>query len=54
LYLKMETWWGMMGPNLIKACFHWETRMFLGNLGPLHTQDWEPVTITLQALSLVE
>jgi hypothetical protein len=23
-------------------------------LGPLHTQDWEPVTITLQALSLVE
>ena len=24
------------------------------SLGPLHTQDWEPVTITLQALSLVE
>ena len=23
-------------------------------LGPLHTQDWEPVTITLQALSLME
>jgi hypothetical protein len=23
-------------------------------LGPLHTQDWEPVTNTLQALSLVE
>ena len=23
-------------------------------LGPLHTRDWEPVTITLQALSLVE
>jgi len=23
-------------------------------LGPLHTQDWEPVTITLQALPLVE
>jgi hypothetical protein len=22
--------------------------------GPLHTRDWEPVTITLQALSLVE
>ena len=22
--------------------------------GPLHTQDWEPVTIALQALSLVE
>ena len=24
------------------------------NWGPLHTRDWEPVTITLQALSLVE
>ena len=24
------------------------------NEGPLHTRDWEPVTITLQALSLVE
>ena len=24
------------------------------NLGPLHTRGWEPVTITLQALSLVE
>ena len=24
-----------------------------GLLGPLHTRDWEPVTITLQALSLV-
>jgi hypothetical protein len=24
------------------------------HLGPLHTQDWEPMTITLQALSLVE
>ena len=24
------------------------------HLGPLHTRDWEPVTITLQALSLVE
>ena len=23
-------------------------------LGPLHTQDWEPMTITLQAFSLVE
>jgi hypothetical protein len=23
-------------------------------LGPLHTRDWEPVTVTLQALSLVE
>ena len=23
-------------------------------LGPLHTQDWEPVTITLQELSLLE
>ena len=23
------------------------------HLGPLHTQDWEPMTITLQALSLV-
>ena len=23
------------------------------HLGPLHTRDWEPVTITLQALSLV-
>jgi hypothetical protein len=23
-------------------------------LGSIHTQDWEPVTITLQALSLVE
>ena len=23
-------------------------------LGPLHTRDWEPMTITLQALSLVE
>ena len=23
-------------------------------LGPLHTQDWEPMTLTLQALSLVE
>ena len=27
---------------------------YLPLLGPLHTQDWEPVTITLQALSLVE
>ena len=26
----------------------------LASLGPLHTRDWEPVTITLQALSLVE
>ena len=26
----------------------------LENLGPRHTRDWEPVTITLQALSLVE
>jgi hypothetical protein len=26
----------------------------MDNLGPLHTRDWEPVTITLQALSLVE
>ena len=24
------------------------------NLGPLHTRDWEPVTIPLQAVSLVE
>jgi hypothetical protein len=24
------------------------------DLGPLHTRDWKPVTITLQALSLVE
>ena len=24
------------------------------NLGPLHTRDWEPMTITLQALSLVD
>ena len=24
------------------------------HLGPLHTRDWQPVTITLQALSLVE
>ena len=24
------------------------------NLGPLHTQEWQPATITLQALSLVE
>jgi hypothetical protein len=23
-------------------------------LGPIHTRDWEPVTLTLQALSLVE
>jgi hypothetical protein len=28
--------------------------IFLGILGPLHTWDWEPVTITLQALSLAE
>ena len=28
--------------------------MTLAELGPLHTQDWEPVTITFQALSLVE
>ena len=27
---------------------------FLLRLGPLHTRDWEPVTITLEALSLVE
>ena len=26
----------------------------LWKLGPCHTRDWEPVTITLQALSLVE
>ena len=26
----------------------------LAKLGPLHTRDWESVTITLQALSLVE
>jgi hypothetical protein len=25
-----------------------------GQLGPLHSRDWEPMTITLQALSLVE
>ena len=24
------------------------------HLGPLHTRDWEPVTITFQALSYVE
>ena len=29
-------------------------RVWSLNLGPLHTRDWEPVTITLQALSLVE
>ena len=28
--------------------------LICSNLGPLHTRDWEPVTITLQALSLVE
>ena len=34
-----------------KCCFHIGCKWVLG---PLHTQDWEPVTITLQALSLVE
>ena len=27
---------------------------FSNMLGPLHPRDWEPVTITLQALSLAE
>ena len=27
---------------------------YVSNSGPLHTRDWEPVTITLQALSLVD
>ena len=37
------------------SCSSITTSLFMSNdLGPLHTQDWEPVTITLQALSLVE
>ena len=27
---------------------------FFSSLGPLHTWDWQPMTFTLQALSLVE
>ena len=32
----------------------WESWKSTSVQGPLHTRDWEPVTITLQALSLVE
>ena len=32
----------------------WSGKSQLQDLGPLHTRDWEPVTTTLQALSLVE
>ena len=28
--------------------------LYFQNLGPLHTRDWEPATITLRALSLVK
>ena len=32
----------------------WVLHSLLAASGPLHTRDWEPVTSTLQALSLVE
>ena len=37
-----------------KGNLHFEIDLDIHITGPLHTQDWEPVTITLQALSLVE
>jgi hypothetical protein len=41
-------------PTLIKLISVVHPIANLWHLGPLHTWDWEPVTITLQALSLVE
>ena len=37
-------------PSLLSS----RARALLWEWGPLHTRDWEPMTITLQALSLVE
>ena len=34
--------------------FQWERSNNSRDLGPLHTRSWEPVTITLQPVSLVE
>ena len=40
----LRPWFGFANHLVLVTCF----------LGPLHTRDWEPVTIALQALSLVE
>jgi hypothetical protein len=58
----MWSWKCMLNP-LYKPLFwpdssdRWEhiqsLQVGLAKLGPLHTRDWEPVTLTLQALSLV-
>jgi hypothetical protein len=44
----------LIDPFVEVAVFHRPTQTTLSNWGPLHTQDWEPVFITHQALLLVE
>ena len=50
---KTCTLWCIETPCANKGCLNCPTPN-VAVLGPLHTQDWEPVIVTLQALSLVE
>ena len=47
-------WWMLSWSQPVNNL--WSSRLFVqkATWGPLHTWDWGPVTITLQALSLVE
>jgi hypothetical protein len=47
----VEVW--MLWHRLLKDRVPYNMQMLMG-YGPLHTRDWGPVTIILQALSLVE
>jgi hypothetical protein len=49
---RIRIWWAFVD----RQVFFWRThnRLSFVDQGQLHTRDWEPVTITLRALSLVE
>ena len=56
--LKANTFTGIINGWFKGCALKWEGEDFedikINYLGPLHTRDWEPVTVTLQAFSLVE
>jgi hypothetical protein len=50
-----KDWITLYWVEILDQSMHFSNVVWIGlNLGPLHTRDWEHVTITCQALSLVE
>ena len=54
LFCPWQPSWTWTSACLLASSFMFSATILSSVLGPLHTRDWEPVTITFQALSLVD